>query len=268
MKKKKNKKKKRLLIITFVCLFLLFLELIYIAYRIVYHNEESIYFEGINAIVSTDSFYVAVGSNNDNANHYEKAKLSKYNLKREKNFEKLYNIGFNSSYFGVAVDDNNIIAVGSYEKTEDDRTHSIRKALIVKYDEAGEIVFESDFGLLDNSKFTSIVVTEDGYYVTGQSIYKNTRVADKDNDGGAVLAKYDKSGNLLWYKTYGSNKNAIFNDLLIINNNIYTVGTDDNYVGIIVRYDLDGNFISYNDYYTTDSIGFSGITSLDNSIKL
>ena len=57
-----------------------------------------------NAVVGTGKTYVTVGSNNDNDNHFEKAKISLYNSKKEKTFEKLYNIGYNSSFFGVIVD--------------------------------------------------------------------------------------------------------------------------------------------------------------------
>ena len=179
-------------------------------------------------------------------------------MNREKISEKLYNVGYNSSFFGVAVDKEDYVVVGSYEKTEEDHNAAIRRALIVKYDSSGNMIFEKDFGILDNSKFTSVIVVGDCYYVTGQSIYKNTRVGNKK--GGAILAKYNKDGELLWYQTYGSNKNAIFNDLIYENNSIYVVGTDDNCLGILVRYDLDGNVITYNDYSTTDSLGFSGIT--------
>ena len=260
-----NKRRiRQLKTISFICIIILVCEICYIGYRVLYHSEKSVYFEGVNAIVSTDNSYVAVGSNNDNDNHYEKAKISFYNLGREKVFEKLYNVGYNSSFFGVAVDGEEIIAVGSYEKEEKDHNDSVRRALIVKYDSIGNIVFEKDFGLLDNSKFTSVMVVGENYYVTGQSIYRNTRVGSKD--GGAILAKYNKDGELLWYKTYGSSKSSIYNDLVIVDNYIYTVGTDNNYIGIIVKYDLEGNFITYNDYRTTDSIGFSGIVSTPKGI--
>ena len=259
-----RRKIQQLKTISFICIVILICELCYIGYRVLYHSEKSVYFEGINAVISTNNSYVAVGSNNDNDNHYEKAKISFYNLSREKVFEKLYNVGYNSSFFGVAVDGEDVIAVGSYEKEEKDHKDSIRRALIVKYDSIGNIVFEKDFGLLDNSKFTSIVVVGENYYVTGQSIYRNTRVGNKE--GGAILAKYNKDGELLWYKTYGSSKSSIYNDLVVVDNYIYTVGTDDNYIGVIVKYDLEGNFITYNDYRTTDSIGFSGIVSTPKGI--
>lgn len=259
-----RRKVQRYKTISFICIVILICELCYIGYRTLYRSEKSVYFEGVNAIISTDNSYITVGSNNDNDNHYEKAKISYYNLAKEKVFEKLYNIGYNSSFFGVAVDGEDVIAVGSYEKEEKDHNDSVRRALIVKYDSIGNVVFEKDFGLLDNSKFTSVVVDGEYYYVTGQSIYRNTRVGNKD--GGAILLKYNKDGDLIWYKTYGSSKNSIYNDLVIAGNNIYTVGTDNNYIGVIVKYDLDGNYLTYNDYKTTDSIGFSGIVATNKSI--
>ncbi len=256
-----SRKIKILKSIILVCIAVLIIEVIYIGYHLTYSSEKSIYFDGINAIEATDKNYITIGSNNDNDNHYEKAKISKYNLKKEKTFEKLYNVGYNSSFFGVTVDGDDFVVVGSYEKDEEDHEKLVRKALIVKYDKDGNIIFENDFSLLDNSKFTSVIKVGEDYLVTGQSIYENTRVGE--SEGGAILAKYDKDGELVWYKTYGGSKSAIFNDLIVVRDNIYVVGTDENYLGVIVKYDLDGNYIGYNDYKTTDSLGFGGIANID-----
>ena len=261
-----RKKISNLKIVIILCLIFIFVELIVILFHYFGNREQSIYFESINAIIHDNKTYISVGSNNDNVNHYEKAKISKYNAKKEKVFEKLYNIGYNSVFFGAVMDSDNIVAVGSYEKNLDEHNSSIRRALIVKYDKDGNEVFSKDFQMLDNSKFTSIVKLGDDYLVTGNSIYRNTKVGNKV--GGAVLAKYNKDGLLEWKTTYGSNKSAIFNDLIVIDNYIYVVGTDENYLGIIVKYDLDGNLITYNDYNTTDSLGFSGIASIDDNIYI
>lgn len=257
---------KKLKIIMIVCIIILVIELLYVSYSLVYKSKESVYFDGINAIVSTDECYATVGSNNNNDNFYEKAKISKYNEKKEKTFEKLYNVGFNSAFFGLTVDKDGLVAVGSYEKTEDDHADAIRRALIVKYSDTGEVIFEKDFKILDNSKFTSIVRIDDGYLVTGQSIYKNTRVGS--SDGGAILVKFDKDGKVIWSKTYGSSKAAIYNDLLFLDGYIYTVGTDENYVGLICKYDMDGNLVAYNDYKYTDEIGFSGIVNIGDRVYI
>ncbi len=257
---------KRIKIITVCCVLLLCLELIYVGYAVFFHRTESLYFDGINALEKNDQYYVTVGSNNDNTQHYEKAKISMYNQKREKTLERLYNVGFNSSFFGVGFDNDSVIAVGSYEKDEEEHEDLVRRGLIVKYDFDGNIIFEKDFQLLANSKFTSVFITEDGYYVTGQSVYKNTQVGSEN--GGAILVKYNKDGKLLWSKTYGSSKSAIFNDLLITNHTIFAVGTDEDHVGIICKYDLDGNLLSYNDYKYTDDLGFSGIIAANDRIYI
>lgn len=256
-----SRKIKILKSIILVCIAVLIIEVIYIGYHLTYNSEKSIYFDGINAIEATNKNFITIGSNNDNDNHYEKAKISKYDLKKQKTFEKLYNVGYNSSFFGVTIDGDDFVVVGSYEKDEEDHEKLVRKALIVKYDKDGNVIFENDFSLLDNSKFTSIIKVGEDYLVTGQSIYENTRVGE--SEGGAILAKYDKDGELVWYKTYGGSKSAIFNDLIVVRDNIYVVGTDENYLGVIVKYDLDGNYIGYNDYKTTDSLGFGGITNID-----
>ncbi len=259
-----RRKLKNLKMIAFICIIVLFMEICYFTYQLFINSSTDVYFEGVNALSSTDSYYVAVGSNNDNSNHYEKAKISKYDKKRQKTFEKLYNVGYNSAFFGVVIDEDDLIAVGSYEKDEDDHNDSIRRALIVKYDKDGNIIFENDFQILDNSKFTSIVKVDDGYLVSGQSIYKNTKVGSKN--GGAILVKYDRKGDLLWSKTYGSSKCSIFNDLIVLNDRIYVVGVNDYNVGVLVQYDLDGNYLNSSEYQKTDSLGFSGIVSFNDSI--
>ncbi|MBR2828443.1 MAG: hypothetical protein IKE70_04355, partial [Bacilli bacterium] len=243
---------------------LLIIELLFIGHRALFQKKVSIYFDGMNAVIQKDSYYVGVGSNNDNSNHYEKAKISKYNEKREKTFEKLYNVGYNSAFFGVGIDKEDMIAVGSYEKNDTNHEESVRTALIVKYSSSGDIIFEKDYSLLDNSKFTKIYVVEDGYIVCGQSIYKNTRVGS--HEGGAILVKYSRDGKLLWKQSFGDNKSAIFNDLILVDNYIYTVGIRDSYIGVICKYDLDGNFITSSDFTYTDEMGFTGVTTYQGDI--
>jgi len=254
---------KMLKLVTCFCVCFLIVEICYVGYSIL-NNKESLYFDGVNSITSNDNYFYAVGSNNNNDNKFEKAILTSYNMNKEKKFEKIYNKGFNSAFFDVEIDSDSIVAVGSYEDDEKSHKDLVRKALFVKYDLDGNIIFERDFTLLDNSKYTSINIVDDGYLLTGQSVYKSTKIGS--NDGGAILAKYDKDGNFIWSKTYGNNKTAIFNDLVVIDGYIYVVGVDENYLGVICKYDLDGNFVASNDYRWTDSIGFSDICNINNRI--
>ena len=76
--------------ITILCIIVLIIELIYFIYVGFYRKEKSILFDGVNSIALTNKGYVTVGSNNDNENYYEKAKIVVYDDKREKKYEKLY----------------------------------------------------------------------------------------------------------------------------------------------------------------------------------
>jgi len=81
-KRVKNKKNAALLhklkLIVLICVVILICEVGFISYLLFFKDKESIYFDGINAVVSSENYYASVGSNNDNDNFYEKAKISKY----------------------------------------------------------------------------------------------------------------------------------------------------------------------------------------------
>lgn len=254
-----HKSLKRLKWITIFLVMILGIECLYVGYSYFFPKKTKVYFDGINDFITLKNEYVAVGSNNDNDMNLEKAKISKYNQDKEKTYEKLYNVGYNSAFFGIVEDEDTLVAVGSYEKTKEDHDNSVRRALIVKYDSSGEIVFEKDFSLLDNSKFTKIIVVSDGYFVIGQSVYKNTRVGAKE--GGAILVKYDKDGNFLWSQNFGNSKEAIFNDLLLIQDSIYIVGSKDSSTGVIMCYSTEGNLLFEEETVGVIEDGYSGIIS-------
>lgn len=257
--------KKILKIIAGVCLVVLIIEFGYVFYNLIIDEGKSIYFDGINSLYVNKKNYITVGSNNNNENYLEKAKITKYNQKKEKLFEKLYNKGFNGAFFDVVVDDKDLIAVGSYEKDEREHENNLRSALIVKYDADGNILFESDFQVLGQSKFVDVKVVEDGYLVCGQSIYDNLTIGDSKK-GGAFLIKYGKDLKVDWKVNYGSSKHAIYNDILVDDDTIYVVGKNDERVGIVSIYKDDGDYVSTTKYKNTDNLGFTGINKIDNRL--
>lgn len=248
-----------------ICLIILIIDLVVIIYTEKVMKKDKSYFDSINSFEVMDSDIISVGSNNNNDKRQEKAKITKYDREQKKIWEKFYNKGYNSSFFGVKKDKDNYIAVGNYESTKDEHRDKTRSALIVKYDNNGEILYENDFQVLGNSKFMNLLVLEDGYLVVGQSIYENMTLGLSD-EGGAILIKYDKELNEVWRSNYGGSKSGIYNDLLILDGNIYTVGKDASNIGIISKYDLEGNKITTENYEATDSFGFTGITTVDNHL--
>ena len=257
-KKKKNQKNiyKMLILTMIICIIVLVIEFIYIGYT---YRDKPIYFDGINALISTNKGYVTVGSNNNNESYLEKAKITKYNSKKEKVFEKIYNKGLNGVFFDIVEDiDGNLIAVGSYESSDKDHLEGNRVGLIVKYDKDGNLVYENSYSILDDSKFTSVYSYEDYYFVTGQSVYSDMKVG-VSTDGGALLLCYDKELNLIWSKNYGDNKTSSYNDLVIYDEHIYAVGSNNSTSSVITKYDLNGKLINSVIYDDTDSLGFTGV---------
>lgn len=258
----KNKKQQRLfrnlILVMMICIVILLVEVIYIRHI---YKEKPIYFDGINAVVSVGRGYVTVGSNNNNDLYLEKAKITKYNSKKEKTFEKIYNKGLNGAFFDVIEDKaENLIAVGSFESNDDDHSEGNRVGLIVKYDKEGNLLYENSFKILDNSKFTSVIEYENYYFVTGQSIYSDMKVG-VSTSGGAILLCYDNELNLVWSKNYGDSKTSSFNDLVVYDEYIYVAGSNDSTSSIIAKYDMNGNFINCNVYDDTDNLGFTSIIS-------
>lgn len=256
---------KVLKIVSIICILILFLEGIYLIYYNFSSKDKRTYFDGINSFSYNNDFYITVGSNNDNEKGYEKAKITRYNEKKERVWEKIFNKGYNGAYFGVDFDGDNIVAVGSYEATKKEHKDGVRTALFVKYDSSGKALFEKTFQVLGNSKFSNVLVVDDGYLVVGQSVYENMTLGLSDK-GGAFLLKYSKDGKLLWKSNYGGNKSGIYNNLIVLDNYIYAVGKDSTRVGIISKYDMNGNIITTTNYQSTDTVGFTGITSTDGKI--
>lgn len=262
-KKKETLKIMKYLIVIFIFVFLV--EFGYLLYSKFIDKGKNIYFDGINSIVNLENGFASVGSNNNNDNYYERAKFTIYNDKKDKVIEKIYNKGYNSAFFDLCEVNDGYIVVGSLEKNKEEHNKSIREALVVKYDKDGKLLFEKNFKFLNNTKFTSITKTNDGFIVSGQSVYSNDVIGNAEN-GGAIVVKYDKHGKVQWSESFGNKKSACFNDLIIFNDELYVVGKNKDNTGIICKYNLDGNFISSDTYSGLDLIGFSSIAELNGNI--
>lgn len=263
-----NKKMKK--IISFVvifCFLIIVFDLVFFLYKRQKGQEEHNYFDSVNAFSETSSGYIGVGSNNDNDQSYEKAKLTKFSGKLKKTWEKLYNHGYNSTFYNVAVDGDAYIAVGRVERNKKEHKNKATSALIVKYNQDGDEEFSRTLHILDNSVFKNVWVVEDGYLVVGQSIYDNSTLGNS-SEGGAILIKYDKNGEVLWQKNYGGNKSGLYNDLVVDGDYIYAVGKDYGRVGIISKYRLDGEYLATSTYQYTDTLGFTGIVKIDDGFVL
>ena len=260
-----NKKNiKYLKVLLTIIVVVLFLELFYIVYLFFFTKENPIYFDGTNSFIySSNNKYIAVGSNNDNDKYFEKGKITIYDKDLNKIKEKFYNKGYKSTFYDLLEDNDGYVVVGSYEKSKNDNENNSRRALIVKYDLEGNIIFEKDFRVTNDSAFTGIISVSDGYVVVGYSLSN-----DDFNNGGAYIVKYDKTGNIVWSSSYGDKSNAKFKDVIIVDNYYYAVGVNENNVSVICKFDSNGKLVKDSFYKYTDNLGFTGIVSYNNSLYI
>lgn len=254
-----NKKIKLLIrVFVVVCILVLIIDLILVLYKKHENDQKKTFFDSLNGYLAYQDSYYGVGSNNINKNSYEKATITKYNSKYKKVWSSSFDSKYNSTYYQVARDGKSLLAVGSYEKTKEENKEALRTAMLVKYDIDGKVIFQKDLQILGNSKFTNVLVLNDGYIVVGQSIYPND-VLGNEETGGAVIVKYSKSGKVIWQKNIGGNKSGLFNDVIQDGDYLYVVGKDATRYGILVKYNLDGEKIKSVSYAKTDTLGFSSI---------
>lgn len=260
------KKNKFLKYIAMLCMLIIFVEIVYIIYAKFKVDNNTIYYDLANSIALIDDGYLTAGSSdfkysnhNKYTNGYEKGKLVKYNSDNEIIMELKYNKGYNSSFLHAIKVNDGYIAVGSVQKDMKQVEANIRDALIVKYDLSGKIIWENTFQVLDDAKFNKVIEVSDGYVVVGRSIYE-MMIIGNETTGGAIIAKYDFDGNLVWSSNLGGNKSGLYNDVISINDGFIAVGKDAKNTGIISKYDFNGNRIWTKNYSFTDNMGFSAVS--------
>lgn len=224
------------------------------SFLVFYQKKEIRYLDTIDATTVVDDVIYAIGRNNDNDKELTKAKFSIYNSKQEKIYEKLYNTGYTSRFYDLLVDDEDVVIVGEYEKTKKDYKNNNSIAVILKYDEEGQLLFEKE---VSDTNFYDVLAYDDGYLAIGTS-------HDKNKTKG-VLVKFHTDGTLDWKKEYGT-ENTEFTAGVFYHNKIYVTGIENN-SGVLVSFSRDGKLID-SIHEETDSLGFSSITVVADSLVL
>lgn len=140
------------------------------------------------------------------------------------------------------------------EKTKD--------GLIVIYDKDGKQINSKTLQIAGDTKFTKVVVMDDGYLVIGQSILENMTIGN-DPDGGAIMVKYDFDLKEKWRTNYGGSKSGIFNDVVVDDDAIYLVGKDATRYGFFAKFSKTGEKEFIKTYEYTDVVGFSSMAKID-----
>lgn len=221
-------------------------------------------YDSLNSLILDGTDIVAVGSSNfrysdsvDYTGGNEQAKVIKYNKKGEVLFETAFTEGILSKYYSIVLTDDGYVTVGSYEMDQDDR---VNIGLIVFYDKDGNIVWKNELATSGDTIFYDVDTVSDGYIVVGQSL------SDQDLENGAVIAKYNKSGSLVWKKYFGNTDSTAFKGVEVAKDRIYAVGLDQKDMGILACFQLDGQYSWHKEYLYTDDLGLSDIYYFKNNL--
>lgn len=268
-KKKENKKDIVFQILKWICLFgvgVLFVELIIFGI-IVYKNHNNVINVDLSQNVIETSFgYVTVGSSNfSKSKFHDKTKseigvISLYKndvITDEIQFTKYYQSGF----YDLEEISSGYVVAGFIKKAKDEN----KEAVLLKFDKDWKIEWEKTYSELDVSMFRSLIVEGDYIYVVGSSVYEDDVIGNEDK-GGAIVLKYDLSGNEIVSNHFGGNKNGAFYDIVKVNDIYYAVGSDTVDDALLIGFNSNLESIVVKNYADVNHVGFTSILASKNSL--
>jgi len=158
-------------------------------------------------------------------------------------------------------------------------------AIIVKYDNAGNVVWKKNFGGSSFDYFYAVATVSDGVIAVGDS----HRFGDGDwegvtgkGNGDAIIVKFDFNGKVVWKKNFGGNGNDRYDGVTIVSDGIVAVGSshyqsfgNGDWVGvagqidddaIIVKYDHHGNVVWKKSFGTNYRDWYESVTAVSDGI--
>ena len=234
-------------------------------------DSSTVYHDSYNAITVSENSLVLAGNSDfkystvNDFSQNSRGKLVKYNEMGELVFEKQYKKGISTTLNDVIEVSDGYVVVGTGVFSKDEKENEGREAFILKYSKDGELIWEKFYQVLTNTGFNRVVAVSDGYIAIGQSIYANMELGNHTT-GGGIIVKYDLDGNEVWHNNHGGTKSGSFNDITVVNNDIYVVGKDGADSGNLVKYNSDGEYQWHKNYSYTDSYGLTGITKSNDAL--
>lgn len=293
-------KKKKFLMLLIICVSIIVIELFVMLIMYINRERNISHVNSLNDIVKTNDGYVGVGisdfhdSDNVKMKTYEytddttkekqliittQSKIAKYDNNFQLKWEKTFDNPYDSTFYDILKIDNGFIVVGSYAKDIKQISANTRDALIIRYDNDGNIIWYKTYSVLSDTEFYKVIQDNDKLIVIGQSIYENMEVGNHTT-GGGIIVKYDMDGNQLENNNYGGNKSGKFNDIVSVDDGYIVCGKDATNYGIVVKFkkdfnrdEEDTNIISkkvvwQRTYSNTDYEGFTSMVKYKDTLYL
>jgi hypothetical protein len=198
-------------------------------------------------------------------------------------------------YYAVTTVSDGTVAVGHSEPNSfgnGDWTDVTGKgdvdAIIVKYDNSGNVVWKKNFGGKDKDYFTSVTAVSDGIVAVGHSNTSSfdngdwVGVTKKGGTCDATIVKFDNSGNVVWKKNFGGASPEYFKSVTAVSDGIVVVGfsaegsfgTGD-WTGvagrggedaIMVKYDNNGNVVWKKNFGNCNDDCYLSVTAVSDGV--
>jgi hypothetical protein len=160
-------------------------------------------------------------------------------------------------------------------------------ALIVKYNEEGEVVWKKNFGGMGSDLYHSVAQVPDGIVAVGISAgisFGNGDWEGVTNKGydDAIIVKYDHSGNVVWKRNFGGNGADRLVSVTAVSDGVVAVGESTwssfgsgdwedvegrgHYDAIIVKYDHNGNLMWKRNFGGSDMDWFKSVIALPDGV--
>jgi hypothetical protein len=237
-------------------------------------------FEGVTAV---SDGVIAVGETD----------IVKFNKKGNTEWIK----SFEGQFFGVTTVSDGVVVVGYSNESsfgKGDWEGVVKKgghdAILVKYNNSGDIVWKKSFGGAGLDWFTSVCAVSDGLVAVGmmegQSFGNGDWTGIKGDDKSyAMIVKFDNKGKVIWKKIFNNNQYSVFTDITAVSGGFLAVGysAEEDFDSpdatpcdaIIVKYDSAGNQVwektlsgkGDDRYYSVTALRNGGIVAVGESTK-
>ncbi len=195
-------------------------------------------------IIETDDGYITVGdfdsttietgeigtlTKKGKVSYTEDALIVKYDKSGNVLWQKNYGGSESDSFYSITATDDGFVVVGdsSSDDIEGVSVDSMGSdAIIVKYDNSGNILWQKNFGaagFMHNERFNDVIKTDDGGILITGYITSNVGNLKLDGARDGIVIKYNKDGKIEWQKNFdgGNHSYDELNSIIELSHNKY-----------------------------------------------